>query len=86
MASGGCGVKGTQSHGRVAYDQDTNCFLCDRVDRYMTHKLEMRNVGKVTGTCSGIRLVGHKLASIAFSTKKLPGFLQQPVATEGIWL
>ena len=36
MASGGCGVKGIQSRGRVADDQDKKCFLCDRVDRYMT--------------------------------------------------
>ena len=44
MASGSCGVKCTQSGGRVADDQDTKCFLCDRVDRYMTHKLEIRNL------------------------------------------
>ena len=36
MASGDCGVKGTQSGGRVADDQDKKCFLCGRVDRYMT--------------------------------------------------
>ena len=36
MASGCCGVKGTQSRGRVADDQDKKCFLCGRVDRYMT--------------------------------------------------
>ena len=29
-------MKGTQSRGRIADDQD-KCFLCGRVDRYMTH-------------------------------------------------
>ena len=77
MASEGCGVKGTQSHGRVADGQDTKCFLCDSGQVHDSlHKLDIRNlhVGKVTGTCSGIKLVGHKLACIAFSTKKLPDF------------
>ena len=41
---------------------------------------------KVTGTCSWIKLLCHRLACITFPTKKLPDFLQQPVATEGIWL
>ena len=53
------------------------------------HKLDIRNLQQVRSQVhvhAGIKLVGHKLACIAFSTKKLPDFLQQPVATEGIWL
>ena len=51
MASEGCGVKSTQSGGRVADDQDTKCFLCDRVDMYMTRFTNWKS-GICIPTCS----------------------------------
>ena len=40
---------------------------------------------KVTGTCSWIKLVCHKLSCVTF-LQKATRVLRQPVSTEGIWL